>query len=60
MNLLGRLGWDALPLGQPIPMIASAAVALGILAVLAWVNRRLLRIPVARVADQRRPQAHRR
>jgi cytochrome o ubiquinol oxidase subunit I len=37
MNLLGRLGWDALPLDQPIPMIASAAVALGILAVLAWV-----------------------
>ena len=37
MKLLGRLGWDALPLDQPIPMIASAAVALGILAVLAWV-----------------------
>jgi len=37
MNLLGRLGWDALPLDQPIPMIASAAVALGILVVLAWV-----------------------
>ena len=37
MNLLGRLSWDALPLDQPIPMIASAAVALGILAVLAWV-----------------------
>jgi cytochrome o ubiquinol oxidase subunit I len=37
MNLLGRLTWDALPLDQPIPMIASATVALGILAVLAWV-----------------------
>jgi cytochrome o ubiquinol oxidase subunit 1 len=37
MNLLGRLNWDALPLDQPIPMIASAAVALAILAVLAWV-----------------------
>jgi cytochrome o ubiquinol oxidase subunit 1 len=37
MNLLGRLDWDALPLDQPIPMIASAAVALAILAVLAWV-----------------------
>src|SRR5271156_3424937 len=37
MNLLGRLSWDALPLDQPIPMIASAAVALAILAVLAWV-----------------------
>jgi cytochrome o ubiquinol oxidase subunit I len=37
MNLLGKLNWDALPLDQPIPMIASATVALGILAVLAWV-----------------------
>jgi len=37
MKLLGRLNWDALPLDQPIPMIASAAVAMGILAVLAWV-----------------------
>ena len=37
MNLFGRLSWSALPLDQPIPMIASAAVALGILAVLAWV-----------------------
>jgi len=37
MNLLGRLSWNALPLDQPIPAIASATVALGILAVLAWV-----------------------
>jgi len=37
VNLLGKLDWNALPLDQPIPMIASAAVALGILAVLAWV-----------------------
>jgi cytochrome o ubiquinol oxidase subunit 1 len=37
MKLLGRLNWDALPLDQPIPMIASAAVALAIVAVLAWV-----------------------
>src|SRR5271156_4741427 len=37
MNLLGRLSWSALPLDQPIPMIASVAVALGILAVLVWV-----------------------
>ncbi|THD57525.1 MAG: cytochrome o ubiquinol oxidase subunit I [Phenylobacterium sp.] len=35
--MLGRLGWDALPLDQPIPMIASATVAAAILAVLAWV-----------------------
>ena len=37
MKLLGRLGWGALPLDQPIPMITSAAVAAAILAVLAWV-----------------------
>ena len=37
MHLLGKLTWSALPLDQPIPMIASAAVALGILAVIGWV-----------------------
>src|SRR5467141_4193061 len=35
--MLGKLTWDAIPLEQPIPMAASAIVALGILAVLAWV-----------------------
>jgi cytochrome o ubiquinol oxidase subunit I len=35
--MLGKLTWDAIPFDQPIPMGASAAVALAILAVLAWV-----------------------
>ena len=37
MNVLGKLSWSAIPLDQPIPMIASGAVALAILGVLAWV-----------------------
>jgi cytochrome o ubiquinol oxidase subunit 1 len=37
MKLLGDLDWSAIPLDQPIPMIASGVVALGILAVLGWV-----------------------
>ncbi len=35
--MLGKLTWDALPFDQPIPMIASGVVALGILAILGWV-----------------------
>src|SRR6202048_200311 len=35
--MLGKLTWAAVPLDQPIPMIASGVVALAILAVLAWV-----------------------
>jgi cytochrome o ubiquinol oxidase subunit 1 len=35
--MLGKLTWDAIPFDQPIPMIASAVVALAILAVLGWV-----------------------
>jgi cytochrome o ubiquinol oxidase subunit 1 len=35
--MLGKLTWAAIPLEQPIPMIASGVVALAILAVLAWV-----------------------
>src|ERR1700719_986265 len=35
--MLGKLSWDAIPLEQPIPMIASGVVALAILGVLAWV-----------------------
>src|SRR6201747_2780970 len=35
--MLGKLTLDAIPLNQPIPMIASSVVALAILAVLAWV-----------------------
>jgi cytochrome o ubiquinol oxidase subunit I len=35
--MLGKLTWDALPFDQPIPMIASGVVVLGILAILGWV-----------------------
>ena len=35
--MLGKLTWAAIPLDQPIPMIASTVVALTILGVLAWV-----------------------
>jgi len=37
MNLLGKLSWDAIPFDQPIPMTASAVVALIIIGVLAWI-----------------------
>jgi cytochrome o ubiquinol oxidase subunit I len=36
-SLFGKLSWDAIPLDQPIPMIASGVVALSILAILAWI-----------------------
>jgi cytochrome o ubiquinol oxidase subunit 1 len=35
--MLGKLTWAAIPLHQPIPMIASGVVALAILGILAWV-----------------------
>jgi cytochrome o ubiquinol oxidase subunit 1 len=35
--MFGKLSFDAIPLDQPIPMIASGVVALGILSVLGWV-----------------------
>ncbi|MER9232651.1 cytochrome o ubiquinol oxidase subunit I [Mesorhizobium sp. M0622] len=35
--MLGKLSWDVIPFDQPLPMIASAIVALAILGVLAWV-----------------------
>src|SRR5580704_2053593 len=35
--MFGNLSWDAIPLDQPIPMIASGVVALAILAILGWV-----------------------
>jgi cytochrome o ubiquinol oxidase subunit 1 len=35
--MLGKLTWAAIPLDQPLPMMASAVVALTILGVLAWV-----------------------
>jgi cytochrome o ubiquinol oxidase subunit I len=35
--MLGKLTWAAIPLNQPIPMIASGMVGLVIIGVLAWV-----------------------
>jgi cytochrome o ubiquinol oxidase subunit I len=35
--VFGKLTWAAIPLDQPIPMVASGVVALGLLSVLAWV-----------------------
>ena len=37
MSLWGKLGWDAIPLDQPLPLISSAVVAVVITGVLAWV-----------------------
>ena len=36
MNAWGKLGWDAIPLHDPIAMAASGVVALAIIALLAW------------------------
>ncbi len=36
--MLGKLDWSAIPLHQPIPLAAGAAVLVGIVAVLAWVT----------------------
>jgi cytochrome o ubiquinol oxidase subunit 1 len=36
--MLGKLTWAAIPLDQPIPMIASTVVALTIIGVLAWIT----------------------
>ena len=38
MNLLGKLTWSAVPLDQPIPLIASALMILAVLFVLAWIT----------------------
>ena len=35
--MFGKLSWSAIPFDQPIPLAAGGVVALGILAVLAWV-----------------------
>jgi cytochrome o ubiquinol oxidase subunit I len=35
--MFGKLTWAAIPIDQPIPMIASGVVVLAILAILAWV-----------------------
>src|ERR1700685_1162468 len=35
--MFGKLSWAAIPLDQPIPLIAGAVVLVAILAVLVWV-----------------------
>ena len=35
--MLGKLGWDAIPFDQPIPLVAGAVVMLVLLGVAAWV-----------------------
>ncbi len=36
--MLGKLTWDAIPFGQPIPMAASLLIIVGVAAVLALVT----------------------
>ncbi len=36
--MLGKLTWDAIPLDQPIPLVAGAVVGVAILAVLVWIT----------------------
>jgi len=38
--MLGKLSWDAIPFGQPIPMAASLLIVVGMLAVLSLVTRK--------------------
>jgi cytochrome o ubiquinol oxidase subunit 1 len=35
--MFGKLSWDAIPLNQPLPMIASGVVGMVIVAILGWV-----------------------
>jgi cytochrome o ubiquinol oxidase subunit I len=35
--MFGKLSWAVIPFNQPIPMVTSGVVALGILAILAWI-----------------------
>src|SRR5205085_11486973 len=37
MNILGKLDWSAIPLDQPIPLVASAVIGLAIVGTLAFV-----------------------
>ena len=37
MNLLGKLTWEAVPFHEPIVMVTSAVVAIGITSVLGWI-----------------------
>ena len=36
--MFGKLTWDAIPLSQPIPLVAAGIVALAVLGVLIWVT----------------------
>ena len=60
-EMLGKLSWAAIPFNQPLPLYAMGVVGIVILAVLGIVTKKgLVALSVARVADQRRPQADRR
>ena len=37
--LFGKLGLDAIPFGEPLPMVASGVVAIGLTALLFWTWR---------------------
>jgi len=37
MTLLGKLTWQAIPFGEPLPLISGAGVALILIGILAWV-----------------------
>ncbi len=37
--MLGKLGWDAIPFSEPIPLVAAGVVGTLIAAVLVWVWR---------------------
>jgi cytochrome o ubiquinol oxidase subunit 1 len=37
--MLGKLDWSAVPLGEPIPLAAGAAVFMVMVAVLGWLTR---------------------
>jgi cytochrome o ubiquinol oxidase subunit I len=39
MTLLGKLTWQAIPLGEPLPLYSGAAVLLILIAILVWVVR---------------------
>ena len=61
VDMLGKLSWAAIPFNEPLPLISAAVVVIVILAVLVTRHRKgLVALSVARVADQRRSQAHRR
>jgi cytochrome o ubiquinol oxidase subunit 1 len=36
--MLGKLSWNAIPFGQPIPMAASLMIVVGMLAILSLIT----------------------